>query len=336
MSFARHADTGLYYRDASGMPDESVTLEADDLAKDSTGVATIWPATTLLISYLEQEHEWLHRLTSDGAIELGAGLGIAGMYLATRLAGVPVTLTDYHPLVLQALHAAVAKNELTSRCAVARLDWDAPESVVRRCSLVIGADLAVSARAAASLASAVTRTISHRGVFVYAHTVRRAIFLEAGELAQEATDSALEALCAALRAGERGLQVRQLSPHADGTPSGGALVAPLAPPAACARLGFSSRGGCGAGGSAGGEEDSVLLAFGLPEALDEVASDPGWSAAWELLASKKRKLAALEREAAELLLENEELSAAPCAAPTAQMPSKPASLEQVGASAPSI
>ena len=69
----------------------------------------------------------------------------------------------------------------------------------RAAQLVFGSELAVSESAAAALAATLDALLTPRAVFLYAHTVRRAIFRGAdGELCREDGDSALNTLVAAL------------------------------------------------------------------------------------------------------------------------------------------
>lgn len=121
--------------------------ELDSLTSGScdhvTGVG-IWPACISLAAVLEQKYA---RSTSQlNVLELGAGVGVAGIALAKL--GATVTLTDNDPAVLSLLQRNIQQNGVTARAKVAQLDWAQRESF-SSCldakgpplDLIIGADL---------------------------------------------------------------------------------------------------------------------------------------------------------------------------------------------------
>ena len=186
-------------------PGSSTQLAPDDHAKDGTGVGQVWQAATdLLCEWLESCPQFVLRQRS--CLELGAGLGVAGMLVARM--GTDVTITDYHPLVLSRLQANVSLNGLDAAASVECLEWGAVIGAERqRFSLIIGADLAFAERSAALLAQTAQEQLSEVGVFVYAHQERRAIFMGSdGEVKREPTDSGLDALLASIAP----LQIRQI------------------------------------------------------------------------------------------------------------------------------
>ena len=86
------------------------------------------------------------------ALELGAGLGAAGMFAATL--GCPsVQLTD-HPVALGQLRANVARNNLSARCSVAALDWSEARRVDEpsRWPLIFGNEHPVDVKQSAIIA----------------------------------------------------------------------------------------------------------------------------------------------------------------------------------------
>ena len=178
-----------------------LTLELDDLSsrcdiapedhsKDGTGVGQVWQAATdLLCDWLESHPQWLKE--QGRSLELGAGVGVAGMLVAKM--GAEVTITDYHPRVVSRLRANVALNGLDPLVSVAPLDWSVPTSDFQRYRLVFGADLAFAQRSAAQCAARVQELCE--GVFLYAHQERHAIFMGPdGQVRREATDSGLDSL----------------------------------------------------------------------------------------------------------------------------------------------
>jgi len=171
-------------------PTATGEVAPEDHDKDGTGIGQVWQvATDILCDWLESHPQWVHQ--QGRSLELGAGVGIAGMAVA-RLGG-EVVLTNYHPRVLSRLRANVALNGLDQRAFVQPLDWAVPADDLPRCRLVFGADLAFAQRSAAKCAERVRQLCG--GVFLYAHQERRAIFMgPEGRLQREATDSGLDAL----------------------------------------------------------------------------------------------------------------------------------------------
>ena len=214
-AYAVHHRTGLELPTLAS-DHGGASLGREDLLKDGTGCACVWPAAEVLCDFLVEAQEARSWQLPSRIIELGSGVGLPGL-LAAKLGASSVTLTDYHPVVLSRLHATIARNGLQQRCRVEALDFEDGTdraSGAPRWPLAIGADLAVSGRGAASLARAARRVMlgwpgddeqrcgSSRhapGIFIYAHTERRAIYRAAdGSVARESSDSALDALRDAL------------------------------------------------------------------------------------------------------------------------------------------
>ena len=77
--------------------------------------------------------------SGDRAVELGAGVGAAGLALAQRVAGLSVTLVEIDPrLAVLAEHNA-AQNSLGDRVRVAVLDVTGPDDAFARNGIVAGA-----------------------------------------------------------------------------------------------------------------------------------------------------------------------------------------------------
>lgn len=154
---------------------QNLDVKPEDFSKDSTGIGLLWePATNLLCEYLETCCAAL--LHDANVLELGAGLGVAGMLCAVIGAG-SVTLSDYHPAVLESLRRNVQRNFGTNSCCkVDHLSWGSPQTGDASHALLIGADLCVSERSAVLLAATVRSRLAKGGVFMYAHQERRAIF----------------------------------------------------------------------------------------------------------------------------------------------------------------
>ena len=184
-------------------PPSPCDIAPEDHSKDGTGIGQVWQAATdLLCDWLESHPQWLSE--QGRSLELGAGVGVAGMLVAKM--GAEVTITDFHPRVVSRLRANVALNGLDPLASVALLDWGVPTSDFQRYRLVFGADLAFAQRSAAQCAARVRELCD--GVFLYAHQERHAIFMGPdGQVQREATDSGLDSLLEAASP----LECRQLS-----------------------------------------------------------------------------------------------------------------------------
>ena len=167
-----------------------------DLAIDTTGIGTVWPAAHLLCEYMRKH---AHLLCGKRVMEFGAGAGLPGL-LAARLGAAHVLITDAHPLVCDQLRHNARLNGLASRVSVAELTWPSAAQDAGATPLLIGADLVASERAARALACTVAAQLDRGGgVFLYAHAERRAIYRAAdGSVVTEPTDGALDALREAL------------------------------------------------------------------------------------------------------------------------------------------
>lgn len=115
-------------------------VQLDIVQKKQLGIAfQLWPAATLLIDFLVQNPELLQNGTKQlNILELGAGLGVTGMFLAKCSCFIgfeeigKVLLTDIGDAV-PTINENIIRNGLdgTEAC---ELDWNKPESVAAACS----------------------------------------------------------------------------------------------------------------------------------------------------------------------------------------------------------
>jgi len=75
----------------------------------------------------------------DRAVELGAGVGAAGLALATRVSDVEVTLVELDPELVAIATENVARNGLATRMRAVRLDVTAPADEFAACGIGPGA-----------------------------------------------------------------------------------------------------------------------------------------------------------------------------------------------------
>lgn len=94
----------------------------------------IWPASILLSYHLGT----LPVNSSTSVLELGAGVGLCGMYAATR--GFFVTLTDNHEDALLFAKINVLRNNLQEQVQVKELDF-AQDQLSEQFSLILGSEI---------------------------------------------------------------------------------------------------------------------------------------------------------------------------------------------------
>lgn len=95
--------------------------------------ARIWP-TAMLLSYFVQ------RLPAEGRtmLEIGAGVGVAGLFAAAH--GIRTTITDVHPDALVFAQINVLKNGLADRAEVMACDF-AADRLERRFDTILGSEV---------------------------------------------------------------------------------------------------------------------------------------------------------------------------------------------------
>lgn len=74
----------------------------------------------------------------DRAIDLGAGVGAAGLALAVRVAGVTVTLVEFDPVLAEIAVKNILRNGLEARARAVELDVTAPSDAFAAAGLVPG------------------------------------------------------------------------------------------------------------------------------------------------------------------------------------------------------
>lgn len=119
----------------AGLEDYLVNrIEAEGLALENFPFwAMVWEAALVLADFLVRQEPDPHR----DLLELGAGLGFAGLAAAAR--GHRVTLTDNNPEALDFIRLSIYANQL-HQAQAAFLDWSQP-TVSGRFDWLIGADI---------------------------------------------------------------------------------------------------------------------------------------------------------------------------------------------------
>ncbi len=134
--------------------------------------AKLWEASAVLVQHMADlpvDHK-------RSILELGSGLGVAGITAAAL--GHEVTLTEYDPNAMAFLEANAALNTC-DRAAVRRLDWFQPD-LEGTFDLIIGSELVYQEEAVDALGAIFDQYLCPRGKVILAERVRStgAIFFD--------------------------------------------------------------------------------------------------------------------------------------------------------------
>ena len=176
-------------------------------SEDTTGMEVWTPVTQLCVRYLQQQEEGRALVQGARLVEVGAGLGVAGL-LAAQLGASSAILTDSEPAALTLLRRNVAANPVVGcdiSCGQLDLaDIRRVQAVVKgstlRLTLVLALELVFCEKMARLLLAALPTFLASgydgeqpRVTLLLGHTVRRSIYMDtSGKLATEANDSALQ------------------------------------------------------------------------------------------------------------------------------------------------
>lgn len=125
--------------------------------------AELWTASIDLARYCLEEAD----LSGRRVLELGCGLGLAG--IAAASAGAAVTMTDYDDEALRFARYNAMRNlpaEALPRTHIRRLDWRADDAG-DLFDVILGADVAYERKSFAPLLSVVRRSLHPRGWAVF-------------------------------------------------------------------------------------------------------------------------------------------------------------------------
>ena len=177
---------------------ESITSGADVVSVPAGAGhgSRIWPGAEVLSEYILCAPPFW---TGKTVLELGAGLGLCGMIVASI--GGNATISDGNDQLLQVvnanikIHRILHHNDAWAEPDVCCVDWGST-CLDKTFDLIMGSDLAYEAEAAQPLWTCVNRHLSHSAdaAFIMAHELRRS---------QDIDGSTDEALDAMLAEGER-------------------------------------------------------------------------------------------------------------------------------------
>jgi len=127
--------------------------------------AYLWPGAFLLAEAVARR-DWPEGLT---ALEIGCGLGLAGLVALAR--GMRVEFTDYDAAPFEFIAQSAVRNRFDPACwSVARLDWRQPPS--NRYPLILGADVLYERRLVPMVADLLNRLLEPKGVALTAGPYR--------------------------------------------------------------------------------------------------------------------------------------------------------------------
>ncbi|MDD4891945.1 MAG: methyltransferase domain-containing protein, partial [Phycisphaerae bacterium] len=139
--------------------------------------AHLWPAGAMLADWLiglvnasRQNHaQPTVPLPPAAALEIGCGLGLAGLF-AARL-GYRVTLTDYDPSALDYVRENARLNDLAEQIATTLMDWRQPSG--DRFPLILAADVLYEQRNHQPIFELLRQSLSPGGVAALSDPCRR-------------------------------------------------------------------------------------------------------------------------------------------------------------------
>jgi 2-polyprenyl-3-methyl-5-hydroxy-6-metoxy-1,4-benzoquinol methylase len=139
-------------------------IDPDDPLKGFPLWAKMWEASAVLAEYMAH----LPAVPPLQILELGAGLGVAGITAATF--GHRVTITEYDSHALEFLNANALLNHCTDT-AIRRLDWARPD-LEGHFDLIIGSEIVYSLSSIDLLAVVFQKYLRPQGRIVLAEGVR--------------------------------------------------------------------------------------------------------------------------------------------------------------------
>jgi len=139
-------------------------INPEDLMDDFPLWAKIWEASVVLTQYMADLPVDPHRRV----LELGAGLGVAGISAAAL--GHNVTLTEHNPDALNFLRANAAINHCKN-ATIQKLDWFEPQ-LEGHFDVIIGSEIVYQERAVDALGHLFQKYLAPQGKVVLSERVR--------------------------------------------------------------------------------------------------------------------------------------------------------------------
>lgn len=172
-------DSGLQEMDIP-IGDLSVRVLAPRDREESGERISFWWGVTSAAVALSRQLAAMGDLSGIRSVELGCGLGLAG--ITAGLLGASVTFTDYMPEALEFARRNALLNGLDEdRIAFVQLDWEAP-SVEETFDLVIGSEIAYDYFTHGALIKVMEKLLATRGQILLAERNRLAVSRFVGRL----------------------------------------------------------------------------------------------------------------------------------------------------------
>lgn len=125
----------------------------------------IWEASIVLADHLIQ----IGIQKDQKILEVGAGMGIAGLFLSAF--GYDVTITDYDEDALELLRINAKQNNLNN-VSVVKLDWNDPD-IKGKYDIICGSELVYKEVDIAPVINLIQRYIRPKGVVFLSHDLQR-------------------------------------------------------------------------------------------------------------------------------------------------------------------
>jgi len=126
----------------------------------------IWEASIVLahhLAHIDLDEEMT-------VLEIGAGMGVAGLFLGAY--GHKVTITDYDEDALELLRINAELNGLTDNVSISRLDWHNPD-LKGKYDIICGSELVYSETSIEPIINLFRRYLRPGGTVFLAHDVQR-------------------------------------------------------------------------------------------------------------------------------------------------------------------
>jgi predicted nicotinamide N-methyase len=144
---------------------ERLDREGEAYVKEFPFWIKIWEASIVLTDHLAG----MGLNTEKKVLEVGAGMGITGLFLGAM--GHPVTTTDYEESALTLLQMNAEHNDLTN-VRVEKLDWNKPD-LVGKYDIICGSELVYARRFIKPIIELFKDYLHPKGHIFLAHDVRR-------------------------------------------------------------------------------------------------------------------------------------------------------------------
>jgi SAM-dependent methyltransferase len=200
--FEEESDKALThgFKSKSGDVDIVITLVGREECNTSTGLA-VWGGAETLCDYFMEEldsgcSELLFRKGQSRVLELGAGLGLCGLFVAQAFAPVKVILTDGDVDVLERLEKNIEQNPTSNETHVscAQLVWGNNLDVFAdehgKFDVIIASECMYMTPSLQTIWDTVKHLLDSNGVFLYVHQASSQVPNE--KVLEMATDGGFE------------------------------------------------------------------------------------------------------------------------------------------------